>query len=167
MVASDDINGSNGSTPMIKPKRTRSGPMFRAWSFQVTVQVDLSHGTSAQAKARLLSEQNKQHRFPQCRNLSIVPPGNRFQEAEQATQSSVPTVQGSPCCMCSERSVETTRGTRSRKEPNRYTLLIPFNSIIPAVCKRSSSKGLKKKQVRWNVLAAAVVAAHLIVDSIL
>ena len=30
--------------------------MFRAWSFQVTVQVDLSHGTSAQAKARLLSE---------------------------------------------------------------------------------------------------------------
>jgi hypothetical protein len=58
MLASDcdDANGSNGSAPMNKSKRTKSGIMFRAWSFQVTVKADLSQGASTQDKARLLTE---------------------------------------------------------------------------------------------------------------
>ena len=58
MLASDcdDASGSNGSAPMNKSKRTKSGIMFRAWSFQVTVNADLSQGASTQDKARLLKE---------------------------------------------------------------------------------------------------------------
>jgi hypothetical protein len=52
----DDFNGSNGSAVMNKQKRTDSGTMFWAWSFQVTVEANLSHDTSTQAAARLLSE---------------------------------------------------------------------------------------------------------------
>ncbi len=152
MLASncDDANGSNDSAPMNKSKRTKSGIMFRAWSFQVIVKADLSQGASTQDKARLLTEhlsnrtahsiktsftsvstfcyesqlswqpdrlaiatvlfqfwfaatskQSRRHRFPRCRNFSLMPPGNRSQEAWQATQSSVPTVRRSPSCMCS------------------------------------------------------------------
>ena len=43
MEASDrdcDVNCSNGSAPMNKPKRTKSGTMFRAWSFHVTLKAN-------------------------------------------------------------------------------------------------------------------------------
>ncbi len=53
---SDEVNGSNSSAPMNKPKRTKSGTMIWASSFQVTVKADLLHCTSTQAKIRLLSE---------------------------------------------------------------------------------------------------------------
>ena len=59
MVASDsdDVNDSNDSALMNKPKRpSRSGTVFRAWSFQVTVNADLSQGASTQDKAGLLKE---------------------------------------------------------------------------------------------------------------
>jgi hypothetical protein len=49
MVASDSdaVNGSNGSALTTKPKRTRSGTWFRAWSFQVTLKADLSQACKA------------------------------------------------------------------------------------------------------------------------
>jgi hypothetical protein len=59
MVAfeSDDVNASNDSALMNKPKRPSwSGTVFRAWNFQVTVNADLSQGASTQDKARLLTE---------------------------------------------------------------------------------------------------------------
>ncbi len=59
MVASDsdDVNASNDSALMNKPKRpSRSGTVFRAWSLQVTVNADLSQGASTQDKAMLLTE---------------------------------------------------------------------------------------------------------------
>jgi hypothetical protein len=58
MVASDsdDVDGSNGSALTTKPKRTRSGTWFRAWSFQVTLKAYLLQGASTRDKARLQTE---------------------------------------------------------------------------------------------------------------
>ncbi len=52
----DNVNGSSDSALTNKPKRCRMGTLFRAWSFQVTVNADLSQGASTQDKARLLKE---------------------------------------------------------------------------------------------------------------
>ena len=56
MVASqsDAINGPNDSALMNKPKRpSRRGTVFCAWSFEVTLNADLSQGTSIQHKASI------------------------------------------------------------------------------------------------------------------
>ena len=53
MGASDS---PDGSAFMTKPKRSRSGIWFRVWSFHATIKADLSQGTSAQHKARLLKD---------------------------------------------------------------------------------------------------------------
>ncbi len=57
----DDVNASNCSAPMKKPKKTKSGTMLQAWSFQMTVKAYLLHCISAQAKMRLLPKKVPSH----------------------------------------------------------------------------------------------------------
>ena len=74
MEASDrdcDVNCSNGSAPMNKPKRTKSGTMFRAWSFHVTLKANVSHGATTRDKIRLLSD-HLRSRTAHCINTSFT-----------------------------------------------------------------------------------------------
>ncbi len=52
----DDFNDFNHSALMNQPRRSRSGTLFQAWNFQVTVKADLLHCSSTPAKIRVPSE---------------------------------------------------------------------------------------------------------------
>jgi len=54
---SEGINASGSSSAKSSGKRkSRSGTVFRSWSFRLTVKTDLGHGATAEEKGKLLTE---------------------------------------------------------------------------------------------------------------
>ena len=56
-MADSADNGLNSSAISKTAKRQRSGLLFRAWSFQMTVKANLLHGTTTPEKIKLLTDQ--------------------------------------------------------------------------------------------------------------
>jgi hypothetical protein len=55
MMSTSELRGPS-STNSRKKRKSMSGSVFKAWSFQLQTKADLGHGTAADEKARLLTE---------------------------------------------------------------------------------------------------------------
>jgi hypothetical protein len=55
MMSTSELSGPS-STNSSRKKKSMSGSVFKAWSFQLQAKADLGHGTTAEEKARLLTE---------------------------------------------------------------------------------------------------------------
>ncbi len=55
MMSTSELRGPS-STNSSKKRKSMSGSVFKAWSFQLQTKADLGHGTTAEEKARLLTE---------------------------------------------------------------------------------------------------------------
>ena len=66
----EGINASwSSSASSSRKRKSRSGKVFKSWSFRLTVKTDLGHGATAEEKRKLLTEHLRSrtgHTMPRC-----------------------------------------------------------------------------------------------------